>query len=101
MYNVVDPGSPTKKEYVNTLLKRLYPKARFIFLPHKAVLLAVLCQEMFLESLRFNPILKNYQIIPFQKAIQYNTTKLHRDLHWQPKYAYWDRVGCILQNERF
>ena len=34
IYNVVDSDSPTKKQYVESFLKKLYPSAKYIYLPY-------------------------------------------------------------------
>ena len=45
-YNVVDPYRVTKKDYVENLLKKLYPGARYLYVPYPFMHSAVFMQEL-------------------------------------------------------
>lgn len=94
-YNVVDPDNPTKKQYVEALLRRLYPKASFVYIPYAICYCIVSWQVVLMKLLSRHPFLTPYRLISSQRKIQYDSTKLQQDLNWNSFcsfYIFIDRI---------
>lgn len=87
-YNVVDSDNPTKNEYVESLLKRLYPKTGFIYIPYSIFSHIIWCQEILTKLLRCDPLLTRYRLISSQKNISYNAKRIRQDLGWTSLYSF-------------
>lgn len=98
-YNVVDIGKLTKKEYADLLLKRLYPKARYIYLPYGLLYLIVFCQEIVLGILKRNPFLTRYQLTSSQREIIYDASKIRNELNWHSGVPAKQGLNAIFEYE--
>ncbi len=98
-YNVVDIDKLTKKEYADLLLKRLYPKARYIYLPYGLLYLIVFCQEIVLGILKRNPFLTRYRLTSSQREIIYDASKIRNELNWHPGVSAKQGLNAIFEYE--
>lgn len=99
IYNVVDPDNPTKKQYVEWLLKRLYPRSKFIYVPYTIFSSMVFGQEILTKLLRCNPFLTRYRLISSQKNIQYDSRRLQQNIDWNPVYSFKSAIDKMLEYE--
>jgi len=99
IYNVVDPDNPTKKQYVESLLKRLYPRSKFIYVPYTIFFSMVFCQEILTKLLRRNPFLTRYRLTSSQKNIRYDSRRLQQNLDWNPEYSFKSAIDKMLEYE--
>jgi nucleoside-diphosphate-sugar epimerase len=100
VYNVVDTEKLTKKDYVDHLLKKVYPGAYYIYIPYKLLYLIVLTQEMVFKSLKRNPFLTRYRLASSQRNILYDTSRIQNDLRWDPSVSNKEAIDGILGYER-
>jgi nucleoside-diphosphate-sugar epimerase/predicted dehydrogenase len=84
IFNVVDTDRLTKKDYTNLLLKKLYPKAHFFYIPYGFLYLIVFFQEVLLKLLKRKAFLTRYRLISSQKNIIYDASKIRNELNWEP-----------------
>jgi len=84
IYNVVDTDKLTKKDYVELLLKRLYPNAYYIYIPYGVLYSIVFIQEIMFKILKRNPFLTRYRLKSSQKNIIYDASRVKNELHWNP-----------------
>lgn len=84
-YNVVDPTGITKKEYVDSVLRRLHPKATFMYVPYGVLYFAVWLQEMLLAGiLRREPLMTRYRLVSSQRSVLYDSSRARNLLGWNP-----------------
>jgi nucleoside-diphosphate-sugar epimerase/predicted dehydrogenase len=100
IYNVVDPDNVTKKEYVELLLKKLYPDARYFYFPYSMLYATVFFQEILTRMLRRPPFLTRYRLISSQKNIRYDSSKIQKDIGWGPSCSTKDAFEKIIQFEK-
>ncbi len=84
IYNVVDGELPTKKQYVESFLKRLYPKAKYLYIPYTVFYGIVYLQEIMVGMLKRNPFLTRYRLVSSQKNISYDASRIRNELKWTP-----------------
>ena len=100
IYNVVGENKLTKKEYVETLLKKLYPKSYYVYIPYKLLYLTVFFQEILTKILRRRPFLTRYRLTSSQKNILYDSSRIKNELEWTPPFTIKDAISSVLDYER-
>src|SRR4030042_6357996 len=55
IYNVVNADKLTKKQYIEGLLKKLYPDAHYIYMPYGIIRTTVFLQEIMFRILKRKP----------------------------------------------
>lgn len=88
VYNVVDPERVTKRDYMNRLVRRVHPRARSVYIPYCLLYAAVYVQEKLFSWMGRKPVLTRYRLNSSQKSILYDSSKLQRDLGWQPAVSF-------------
>jgi len=83
-YNIVDQVNPTKRQYVTSLLRILYPKSVVFYAPYTIFSSIVFFQEMFSKLLGRNPSVTRYRLRSSQKSIRFDSTRIQRELGWRP-----------------
>jgi predicted dehydrogenase/nucleoside-diphosphate-sugar epimerase len=101
IFNVVDPDRLTKKDYTDLLLKQLYPKAHYIYVPYGILYLTVFLQEILLKMLKRKPFLTRYRLTSSQKKIIYYTSKIATELKWNASISIQGAIYKILEHEQF
>jgi nucleoside-diphosphate-sugar epimerase len=99
LYNVVDQDRLTKRGYTDLLLKRLYPKAHYLYIPYKLLYLTVFVQELLLKMLGRKPFLTRYRLTSSQKNIIYDASKIRNELNWEPTISAKKGLEKILEYE--
>ena len=83
IYNVVDPYKINKNKYMKMLIKRLYPKAKSIYIPYNLFYFIVYTQEALLKAMKRSPFITRYRLISSQKNIIYSSMKIKNELGWR------------------
>lgn len=83
IYNVIDPYKINKKKYMKMIIKRLYPKAKSIYIPYRLFYFIVYTQEILLKALKKSPFITRYRLVSSQKKIVYDSSKIIKDLGWR------------------
>jgi nucleoside-diphosphate-sugar epimerase len=100
VYNVVDPERVTKRQYMEGVIKELYPNALTLYLPYPLLKLAVAMQEMLLNALKRRPFLTSYRLISSQREVIYDVSKISRDLSWTPPVTVSAAYRNLISYER-
>lgn len=85
VFNVVDSERVNKREYVQKVIRPLYPRARVFYFPFRLLYFIVWLQEKAFSIMGRNPVLTRYRLVSSQKHISYDNSKIVRTFQWQPK----------------
>lgn len=100
IYNVVDQDRISKREYVDLLLRRLHPEARFFYVPYSLLHVFVRLQEaVFAKITGKRPILTAYRLVSSQRSVVYDSSKLQREMNWSPRVSLRDGIARVLNYE--
>jgi len=99
VYNVVDPERITKKEYMEHLVKSVYPDATCLYIPYSLLYSAVYIQEKVFSWMGRKPFLTRYRLTSSQKSILYDSAKLHTELSWKPPVSVEEGIKSVLDYE--
>jgi predicted dehydrogenase/nucleoside-diphosphate-sugar epimerase len=100
IYNVVDSDGINKKEYIEILLRKLYPEASFLYIPYWFLHTAVFFQEILTTKImKRRPFLTRYRLISSQRSILYDSSKIQKELGWNPAITLRDAMGKVLVYE--
>lgn len=99
IFNVVDSDNVSKKMYVKLLLKKLYPKSHYIYIPFWLLYLGVFFQELLTRALGRKPFLTRYRLVSSQKNIFYDSSRIINELNWAPPYTIKDALNMVLDYE--
>lgn len=99
VFNVVEPAGVTKKEYIELLLKKLYPKAKYFYIPYWFLYSAVWCQEILTWLLRRKPFLTRYRLTSSQRKIRYDSSRIQETLNWKPPFSMKEALEKVVQHE--
>lgn len=99
IFNVVDSGNISKHQYIEKLIRKLYPQAKVFYFPLKLLYIIVQLQEWLMSKLGRNPFLTRYRLISSQKKITYDSSKISRMLGWLPPYTIDDGIKTVLDYE--
>lgn len=97
IYNVVDPDKITKKEYIKSFIKRLYPRSKCFYIPYSLLYSSVFLQEILCWILRRKPFLTRYRLTSSQKNILYDSSKIQKELNWSPPFSFEDAVDDVIR----
>jgi len=100
IYNIVDDGTVTKRKYVEIFLKKLYPSARFIYMPYSLFYTMVFMQEILTKILGRKPFLTRYRTVSSQKNIKYDCSKIKKELNWTPQFTIKDAIEKVIEFEK-
>ncbi len=100
IYNVIDPYQFNKKQYVERLVKIIYPKAKHIYLPYSILYFIVSLQEKVFKLIGSEPLLTTYRLEASQKEVVYDGNKIRRELEWIPPLSLEDALKRIIKYER-
>jgi 2-alkyl-3-oxoalkanoate reductase len=99
VFNVVDPGSITKKDYVKKLLQRIHPKAYFIYIPYWLIYMAVWLQEYLVKLGGRAPFLTCYRLTSSQRNVLYDASRIRNELKWKPPYSMEEAMESVIAGE--
>lgn len=99
IYNLIDPYHLTKGEYIERLMKKVYPRSKFIYLPFSVLNVIVYFQEILFKCIRLKPFLTRYRLESSQKKIIYDSKKICRELNWKQPVSMNDAMQKIIEYE--
>jgi len=99
VYNVVDTERITKRDYMNKLVKKLYPGATCLYIPYSFLYSAVYFQEKLFSWMGRKPYLTRYRLNSSQKSILYDSSKLQKELGWIPSASLEEGIKSVLNHE--
>jgi len=100
IYNVIDSDMPTKKQYVESFLKKLYPGAKYIYIPYWMLYGTVRFQEVVFGMMKRNSVLTIYRLESSQKNVIYDASKIRKELNWTPPDSMQDTYEKVIDYER-
>ncbi|HXY62569.1 MAG TPA: NAD-dependent epimerase/dehydratase family protein, partial [Nitrospirota bacterium] len=100
IYNVVDSDLPSKRQYVESLLKKLYPGAKYLYLPYTVFYGIVYLQEIMIGMLKRSPFLTRYRLVSSQKKISYDSSRIRNELKWTPPSTMQNTYEKVIAYER-
>jgi predicted dehydrogenase/nucleoside-diphosphate-sugar epimerase len=100
VFNVVEPKGLTKKDYIDDILKKLYPRATNFYIPYWFLYSAVWGQEILTWLLRRKPFLTRYRLTSSQRKIRYDSSKIQDKLDWKPPCSLDEATAKIAQYEK-
>ncbi len=98
IYNVVNTDKLTKKDYIEGLLKKLYPNAHYIYIPYEIIYTTVFLQEIMFRILKRKPFLTRYRLTSSQKNIIYDTSRIQNELGWKAGISIGNGINRILEH---
>jgi nucleoside-diphosphate-sugar epimerase len=99
IFNVVDGEPVSKRRYMGSLIKKLYPKTVVLYIPYGLLYAATWVQELLCRLWGRGPFLTRYRLTSSQKQIRYDNSKIVRMLAWKPRVTFEDSVS-IIEKER-
>ena len=100
IFNVVDSERITKKNYMQQLIMKLYPKAWKFYFPYSLLYFIILCQEVLFSALKRKPFLTRYRLVSSQRNIKYDNSKIVNKLNWNPKVSFAGAVSALMDYEK-
>ena len=100
IYNVVDPVKVTKIEYMEKVVKKLYPDSHMIYIPFTILKMIVYFQEELFEAMKRKPFLTRYRLVSSQKTVIYDSSKIRKDLDWNPPVSHEDAFDSLIAYEK-
>jgi predicted dehydrogenase/nucleoside-diphosphate-sugar epimerase len=99
-FNVVDDEKITKKQYVDQVMKKLYPKAFVVYFPYTLLSALIWGQEILFKILKRSPFLTRYRLISSQRNVRYDNFKIKTTMQWSPVIKMNEAVDAILKYEK-
>jgi len=100
IFNVVDSERIDKKEYMNKLIKALYPMSSALYFPYSLLHMVTGFQEMLCRAIKRGPFLTRYRLTSSQRSIRYDNTKIVQTLRWEPRVSKEEAFCNIINYER-
>ena len=100
IFNVVDSERITKKNYMQKLIMKLYPKAWKFYFPYSLLYFIIWCQEVLFRALKRKPFLTRYRLVSSQRNIKYDNSKIVNKLNWNPKVSFAGAVSALMDYEK-
>ncbi|MBI5643655.1 MAG: NAD-dependent epimerase/dehydratase family protein [Deltaproteobacteria bacterium] len=100
IFNVVDDERVSKREYMDKLIRLMYPKSRVFYLPLGILSLMVSGQEVLCRLMKRKPFLTRYRLVSSQTDIRFDNSRLKRVLNRNQKTTFESAIPLILEHER-
>lgn len=100
VYNVVDPQQVNKKQYMDALIRQLYPRALYVCVPIALLSAVVTVYEKMAGLLRVKPFLTSYRLASSQNSVFYNSSKIKADLGWLPLFTFEEAARRIVAHQQ-
>lgn len=82
IFNVVDPGTVTKREWIDRVIRQIDGRARVLYVPYAVVYGATWLQELVFALARRRPVLTRYRLRSSQRGVIFDSTKISTLLGW-------------------
>jgi nucleoside-diphosphate-sugar epimerase len=99
IYNVVDPSPVTKKEYMDLLINKLYPKAYKIYIPYSLLYSVVFLQEFICKVAKMKPFLTRYRLSASQKSVMYDSSRIRTEVNWRSAIPIREGLQMLMDEE--
>ncbi|HSL21167.1 MAG TPA: NAD-dependent epimerase/dehydratase family protein [Vicinamibacterales bacterium] len=99
IFNVIDPGRVTKREYMNRVIRRVRPGAHVVYVPYALLYAATWLQEVAFGLVKRNPPLTRYRLTSSQKPIVYDGARIRATLGWTPPVSLDDALARLVALE--
>ena len=99
VYNLIDPYQLNKKQYIERLMKKVYPQAKFLYLPYSILYIIVYFQEVLFKLIGRSPFLTRYRLESSQKKTVYSGKKICKELDWTPPVSMDDALNNMIEYE--
>ncbi len=99
IFNIVDIANNTKRDYINKLIRKLYPKALVFYIPLTVLHEIVRLQEWLTGLMGRSPFLTRYRLISSQKKIIYDHSKFSETYEWSQPDTMEKGIEAVLKNE--
>jgi len=100
IFNVVDPEPLSKRRYMDSVIRRIDPRAKVSYLPYAVLDAAVWGQELLCRALGRPPVLTRYRLSSSQKSVTYDCTKIIRRLDWRPPVSQQEALAQLVAAKR-
>lgn len=100
IYTVVDPRQVDKKRYMDHFIRKLHPRASFLYVPYSLLSAAVSVQEKVFGLLKRRPVMTLYRLKSSQNPIIYDPAKIMQELNWHPLVSFEEAVQRIIAREQ-
>ena len=98
IYNVVDAERVDKKRYMQDLIIKLHPGARYFCLPFGLLMLLVRWQEKLFALLGKEPFLTHYRLASSQKNVVYASARIQEELGWESRFSFAEAAARIIES---
>ncbi len=99
IYNIIDPYQITKKQYNLRLVKKIFPNAKFFYIPYFLLYILVFIQEILFKLINKKPLLTRYRLKSSQKVVLYSGKKIHEELGWTPPVSLDKALDNCIEHE--
>lgn len=87
IFNVIDDGDITKREYLRRLKRACYPKALSLILPYWFVHATVALEEKTFLTINKKPIITRYRLSSASNDLRFSNAKIKTELNWSPRIS--------------
>jgi len=92
IYNVISPEMLTKKEYINLIIKKIFPKSSSLYVPHGIIKTGILMGGVLAKLLQKSPPLTLYRYNASQRDVVFEGSLISRELGWHPHKKIKERL---------
>jgi nucleoside-diphosphate-sugar epimerase len=96
--NIVDGHGLTKKDYLEKVIRRVYPGARIVHVPLALLYGATALQELLFGLLKRRPVLTRYRLLSSQRSVVYDSSKAREMLPWSPRVTAEEAADRIVRS---
>ncbi len=100
VFNVVDNEHITTRQYMNRLIKNIYPNARILYVPYPLTRYVIRLLDYICKGLGRSPFYNRYSLESSLSGVIYDGSKLRRVLDWKPRIRFDIAAKNILEYEQ-
>ncbi len=93
VFNVVDDGCITKREYVKRVKEAVFKKSLSVAFPYWFVYSGIFFQEMVFKMMGKNPVLTRYRLSSASNDVIFSNTEVKAKLGWSPNVSMDQGLG--------
>lgn len=99
VFNVVDTAGLTKRKYMETVLRRIHPRARVLYVPYALLFGITWLQKIGLWFVGRPPYLSRYRLTSSQRNVLYDSRKITARLGWKSPISPDEAINRLVQFE--
>ena len=100
VFNVVDRYSPTKKVYVERIIRPLCPKAMVMYCPMTLLRVLTWVQETLFAVFGKRPFVTAYQLASSQNKVRYGTSKIENATGWRSRITFEQGAEQLIRQRK-